>query len=103
MSAHGPKRRGNASSGAPLIPANWAQIRIGAGIAHLSKGSLDAVITEVTPVLELAPELRISTVLAYTERLDRQLEHSCFTGDSDGTDLRQGHLHFKSTALPSEI
>lgn len=90
------------SSGAPFIPANWAQIRIGAGIAHLSKGSLEAAITEVTPVLELAPELRISTVTAYIDRLDRQLGHSQFTGNNDVADFRQRIEYFRSTALPSE-
>lgn len=43
------------ASGAPFVAANWAQIRVGAALAHLSKRSLDAAIDEVTPVLTLAP------------------------------------------------
>jgi hypothetical protein len=90
------------ASGAPSIPANWAQIRIGAGIAHLSKGSLEAAIGEVAPVLDMAPELRISTVTAYIDRLDRKLGHSRFKGDNDVADFRQRIQYFKSTALSSE-
>ncbi len=43
------------SAGAPKVSANWAQIRAGAGMAHLLKGSLDGAITEVEPVLALPP------------------------------------------------
>jgi len=50
------------ASGEPMVAANWAQIRVGAGIAYLLKDSLDGVVEEVTPVLDLAPDLRVSTV-----------------------------------------
>lgn len=87
------------SSGAPFVSANWAQIRVGAGIAHLLKGALDAAVDEVTPVLTLAPELRISTVTAYLENLDRQLREPRFQGDGDVADLRQRIRDFNKTAL----
>ena len=41
------------SAGVPKVSANWAQIRISAGIAHLLNGSLDGAVTEVEPVLAL--------------------------------------------------
>jgi hypothetical protein len=87
------------NSGAPFVTANWAQIRAGAGIAHLLKGSLEAAIDEVKPVLTLAPELRISTVTAYMDRLDRQLSEPRFSGDNDVAEFRQGIRDFNSEAL----
>jgi tetratricopeptide (TPR) repeat protein len=90
-------------SGDPFNRANWAQIRVGAGIAHLMKGSLDAAIDEVTPVLALPPELRISTVTAYLEKLDRQLREPRFDGDSDVAALRQRIQDFNSAALLSGV
>lgn len=86
-------------SGMPLVTANWAQIRIGAGIAHILNGSLDATIHEVTPVLTLPPELRISTVTAYTQQLDRYLRDPRFHGNSDVAELRQNIQEFNAGAL----
>lgn len=86
------------TSGAPFVAANWAQIRVGAGIAHLLKGSLDAAVDEVAPVLTLAPELRISTVTAYMEKLDRQLRDPRFHGDKDVAEFRRSILDFNSAA-----
>lgn len=86
-------------SGDPFNRANWAQIRVGAGVAHLMKGSLDAAIDEVTPVLALPPQLRISTVTAYMEKLDRQLREPRFDGDSDVAKFRQRIRDFNSAAF----
>jgi hypothetical protein len=89
-------------SGAPFVPANWAQIRVGAGIAHLLKGSLDATIAEVTPVLTLSPDLRISTVTAYLDKLDQRLREPRFHGDTDVSELRLNIRDFNSAALPRD-
>ena len=88
-------------SGDPFNRANWAQIRAGASIAYLLKGSLDAAIDEVAPVLALPPELRISTVTAYLEKLDRQLREPRYQGDSDVAKLRERIRDFNSAALLS--
>jgi transcriptional regulator with XRE-family HTH domain len=88
------------ASGDPIVPANWAQIRVGAGIAHLSKGSLEQAIKEVAPVFTLAPELRISTVTAYMENLDRQLRKPQLQGSNDAAEFRQSIRDFNLMALP---
>ena len=88
------------ASGVPHVPATWAQIRAGAGIAHLMKGSLDGAIEEVTPMLTLAPELRVSTVTAYLENLERRLGAPRFEGSKDAMTLRQQIREFNSAALP---
>jgi hypothetical protein len=86
-------------SGEPHIPAAWAQIRIGAGIAHLMKDSLDGVAEEVAPVLALAPEFRIGTVTGWLTDLDRRLSQRRFAGSRISGDLRQRIADFNSVAL----
>lgn len=86
-------------SGAPVIKANWAQIRIGASVARLAKGELDGAIAEVTPVLSLRPDLRVSTVTAYMDDLDRRLRQPKLRTNRQVVDLRR-HIHdFNKDAL----
>jgi hypothetical protein len=66
------------ASGEPRVPANWAQIRVGSGIACLMKGSLDEAVYHVAPVLELPVELRISTVTGYLRKLQELLAEPRF-------------------------
>jgi hypothetical protein len=88
------------SAGAPKVAANWAQIRAGAGIAHLLKGSLDGAITEVEPVLALPPSMRVATVTAYTERLRRRLGHPRYNGAAGVHELTERLVQFHADALP---
>lgn len=88
-------------SGEPRVLATWAQIRVGAAIAHLVEGSLDGATEEVTPVLTLPPELRVATVTAYISRLDRGLAHTRFHGSRIVRDLRENLQQFNAGALPS--
>lgn len=86
-------------SGTPHIPATWAQIRAGAGIAHLMKGSLDGAIEEVTPALEISPDLRLATITGYFDELNRQLNRSQFERNKDAASLRQRIWEFNTGAL----
>jgi len=88
------------SAGAPRVAANWAQIRVGAGIAHLLNGSLDGAVAEVEPVLALPPGMRVATVTAYTDRLRRRLEHPRYDGAAGVRELGQRLAQFKAEALP---
>jgi hypothetical protein len=88
------------SAGAPKVAANWAQIRVGAGIAHLLNGSLDGALAEVEPVLALPPAMRVATVTAYTERLRHRLEHPRYNGAAGVRDLAQRLAQFNADALP---
>ena len=88
-------------SGAPLVAATWAQIRVGAGIAHLIKGSLDGAVEQVTPVLSLPSELRVSTVTAYMDDLDLRLRDPRLHRTKAALDLREAVREFNDTALTS--
>lgn len=90
------------ASGDPQIPATWAQIRVGAGIAHLMKGSLEGAIAEVTPMLDLDRQFRMSTVTRYLEKLYRRLGHRRFQGSPAAMQLREDIQAFNSEALKDD-
>lgn len=85
-----------------MVAANWAQIRVGAGIAYLLKDSLDGVVEEVTPVLDLAPDLRVSTVTGYMDNLDTRLRHPRLRNNRTASELRERIGVFNQQALPAE-
>jgi transcriptional regulator with XRE-family HTH domain len=89
------------ASGDPPIPGTWAQIRIGAAIAHLLKDSLDGATEQVTPMLGLAAEYRIATVTGWLADLDRNLAHPRFARNAQAESLRQQIRDFTIGALPS--
>jgi hypothetical protein len=88
------------SAGAPMVSANWAQIRVGAAIAHLMNGSLDGAIAEAEPVLALSPSMRVATVTAYAERLRRRLVHPRYKGAAGASELRERLAQFSADVLP---
>ena len=88
------------SAGAPKVSANWAQIRVSAGIAHLLNGSVDGAVAEVEPVLALPPGMRVATLTAYTERLRGRLEHPGYKGVTGVRELGERLAQFKADALP---
>lgn len=90
------------AAGAPVIKANWAQIRIGAATAYLDRGDVDAAADEVAPVLDLPPELRVATVTAYTGNLARRLRARRFRGSQAGGQLLHDLRVFTLEALPDE-
>ncbi|MFI2229057.1 helix-turn-helix domain-containing protein [Nocardia testacea] len=90
------------SSGKTLSPANWAQIRVGAGMAHLLVDSLEEAINAATPALALAPELRVSTVTSYIGQLDKKLRHPRLRNNRDAMRFRSRIREFNSAALPTD-
>ncbi len=91
------------ANGEPRVPANWAQVRIGAAIAHLALGALDAAIAEVEPVLTLPPEMRIATVTAYTTAVGRQLGGPQYRDNRSAMELLQKVKDFNTGALPGGL
>jgi DNA-binding transcriptional regulator YiaG len=87
------------SAGAPKVSANWAQIRVSAGIARLLNGHLDGAAAEVEPVLALPSGMRVATVTAYTERLRRRLEHPRYNGAAGVRELGERLVQFNADAL----
>jgi hypothetical protein len=88
------------AAGDPHIPGTWAQVRIGAAIAHLLKDSLDGAIEQVTPMLAMPPEFRIATVTGWLADLDRRLSGCRYSSSQAGSCLRQQIRGFTASALP---
>lgn len=90
------------AAGDPRNPANWAQIRVGAAMAHLLRTDLDGATEEVIPVLDLHPNLRIDTVTGYLRDLDRLLNQPKFSSSKAAAGLREQIREFSSTAVMFE-
>jgi transcriptional regulator with XRE-family HTH domain len=91
------------AAGEAYVPANWAQVRLGAAYAHLALGSLDAAVAEVAPVLDLPPEMRIATVTAYMDTLHRKLSTGRYRDSGAADELRQRIRAFNAGALPDGL
>ena len=88
------------ATGDPHIPSTWAQIRIGAAIAHLLQDSLDGAIEQVTPMLAMPPEFRIATVTGFLAYLDHRLASRRYANSQTASSLRQQIRDFTVNALP---
>jgi tetratricopeptide (TPR) repeat protein len=91
------------AAGEQYIRGTWAQVRIGAAIAHLLRGHLDGAAEELAPVLDMAPEFRISTVTGWLADLDTQLACGPHSSSRAAVTLRRQIRGFTAAALPSQI
>ena len=85
--------------GDPWVAATWAQIRLGAGIAHIIKCDLGAAQGELARVLTLDPAFRMATVVAYTSEMDRRLRQQRFRRDPVAAQMREQIRAFSFGAL----
>ena len=86
--------------GDPWVAATWAQVRLGAGVAHIIKGDLDAAQGELAQVLTLDPAFRMATVVAYTSEMDRRLRQQRFRRDPLVAQMKEQIKAFNSGILP---
>ena len=77
------------ASGDPWVAATWAQVRLGAGVAHIIKGDLGAAQDELAHVQALDPAFRMATVVAYTSEMDRRLRQQRFQRDPVAAQMRE--------------
>jgi DNA-binding transcriptional regulator YiaG len=91
------------AAGDPHIPGTWAQVRIGAAIAHLLKDVLDGAVEQVTPMLTMPPEYRIATVTGWLADLDRRLASHLYVSSQAASGLRQQIRDFTTSALPPHV
>jgi hypothetical protein len=89
------------AAGDPWLYGVWALIRIGAGIAHVMKGDLDAAAGQLNAVLTLAPAFRIATITSYLADMDSLLAQRRFAGAQKSHDLRQQIAAFATAAAPA--
>ncbi|TDC38068.1 hypothetical protein E1281_39270 [Actinomadura sp. KC345] len=90
------------AAGTPISPANWAQIRVGTGVAHLLRGDLEGTAEELTKLLTLDPGMRLTTVTRYLADLDRRLNGPRLQGSTLAVQLRQQIRDFNAAALTDD-
>ena len=86
-------------AGLPRSPGTWAQVRVGAGIAHLMKGELDGTMNEVTAMLDLAPEFRMATITRYLDDLATRLRQRKFRTSQEASELLTRIDEFNASAV----
>jgi tetratricopeptide (TPR) repeat protein len=89
------------AAGEQHIRGTWAQVRIGAAIAHLLRRDLDGATEELAPVLDMPPDFRIATVTGWLADLDAQLARGPHAGSPAAAVLRRQIRDFTAAALPS--
>lgn len=89
-------------SGGGKVTATWAQVRAGAAMAHLLKGSLDGAAGQLTPVLELSPDQRIRTVTGYLDQISLMLQARPFAGSPLATRLGERIREFNVAGVTAE-
>ena len=89
------------AAGEEHIRGTWAQVRIGAAIAHLLRGQLDGTAEELASVLDMPPEFRIATVTGLLADLDARLSHGLRADSAVAASIRRHIRDFTAGALPS--
>jgi hypothetical protein len=89
------------AAGDPWLYGVWALVRIGAGIAYVMKGDLDAACGQLQAVLTLAPAFRIATITSYLADMDWLLRQRRFAGAGKARELRQQIAAFTTAASPA--
>jgi tetratricopeptide (TPR) repeat protein len=89
-------------TGTPVAPAVWAQIRVGAGVAHLLKGDLEGTAEQLAEMLTLERGMRLATVTRYLGDLDRRLKRPRLQGSPLADQLRQQIRDFNAAALTDD-
>src|SRR6266516_5433984 len=87
------------SAGDPWVYGTWAQVRIGAAIAHVRDGEADGAAEEIAPVLGIPAEYRVVTItdrLGYVGQLLRGPRHR---GSPAAADLREQIGEFRAASL----
>jgi hypothetical protein len=84
-------------AGGGKVTATWAQVRAGAAMAHLLKGSLDGAAGQLAPVLELPPDQRIRTVTGNLDKVGGMLRARRFAGSPLGAQLEEQIREFCGT------
>ena len=89
-------------SGGGKVTATWAQVRAGAAMAHLLKGSLDGAAAQLAAVLELPPDQRIRTVTGYLDEIGGMLGARRFVGSPVAAALAEQIREFSMAGAAGE-
>jgi hypothetical protein len=87
------------ASGDPWVVGTWAQVRLGASIAHIMRDDLEGALREFEPVRTVSPEFRMATITGYTSQMDKRLRQRKFQRSPIAVQIREQIRQFNSAAL----
>jgi hypothetical protein len=90
-------------AGGGRVTATWAQVRAGAAMAHVLKGSLDGAADQLAPILELPVDQRIQTVTGYLDEISVMIRARRFTGSTLAARLSEQICEFNSAAAAANM
>ncbi len=89
------------AAGEPWLYGVWSLVRVGAAIAYVMKGDVDAAAAQLGGVLALAPVFRITTIRSYLADLDARLAWRRFITVPAARELRGQIAAFTAAADPA--
>ncbi|GAA2638850.1 helix-turn-helix transcriptional regulator [Actinomadura fulvescens] len=87
------------ADGDPRVYGTWAQVRIGAALAHVMMGEPEGAAEELAPVFDLGQEFRVVTIIGRMSEVAQRLGHSRYKGDQSAADLRDKIRAFRDGSL----
>jgi hypothetical protein len=90
------------SAGDPWVYGTWAQVRIGAAIAHTMNGEPEAAAGELEPVFDLGPEYRVVTIVGRMKVVEQSLGHRRYAGSGVAANLQERIRLFRAESLEAK-
>ena len=87
------------ADGDQWVYGTWAQVRIGAALAHVMTGDVEGATAELGEVFDLGAEYRVVTITGRMGEIGHRLGHSRYGGDSRANELRERIRAFQSGSL----
>jgi hypothetical protein len=84
------------NAGGGKVTATWAQVRAGAAMAWVMKGSVDGAAGQLAPVLELPADQRIRTVTGYLDEISEMIRAPRFAGSAVAAQLGEQIREFNA-------
>ncbi|MEV5707321.1 helix-turn-helix transcriptional regulator [Actinoallomurus sp. NPDC052274] len=85
--------------GDPWVYGTWAQVRIGAALAHVLNGDPEGAEAELAPVLEIGPSFRVATISGRLKAAERGLEDRRYRASETARTLRERIRIFRAESL----
>lgn len=87
------------AAGDPWVYGTWAQVRIGAALAHEMSGEVEGAVDELGQVFDLGAEYRVTTITMRMGEVGRRLRQPRWAGHPVASNLRERIRDFHAGSL----
>ncbi|MEU6034463.1 helix-turn-helix domain-containing protein [Actinomadura sp. NPDC047616] len=87
------------AEGSQWVYGTWAQVRIGAALAHVMTGEVEGALGELAPVFQLGAEYRVVTITGRMSEVGRRLGHSRYKSNPKAAELQEQIRDFQAGSL----